>query len=151
MSVQILRYNIRCTMMSFQLDFNKGTIKHDITEIPNKMLDGAFEAINEVADLMVGLAKIYVLVDTGSLRDSIRKERVSPEYHYHRIVRVRCSGYITNPKTGKIVDYGIHVERRHPFMKPAWESVRPQVEEIIRRKCLEHVKELSSAGVMRFP
>lgn len=135
--------------MSFQLDFGKGTIKRDISEIPNKILEGAFEAINEVADLMVGYAQVYVLVDTGSLRDSIRKERGGKAKHW-RVVRVRAGGYVTNPKTGKIVDYAVHVERKRPYMKPAWESVRPQVEEIIRRQCLEHIKTLESAGVLRF-
>lgn len=129
-----------------QLDLSKGTIKRDITEIPNKLLEGAFEAINEAADLMVGFAQVYVLVDTGSLRDSIRKERGGQGKHW-RVVRVRAGGYITNPKTKKIVDYAVHVERRKPYMKPAWENVRPQVEEIIRRICLEEIKALGS--VMR--
>lgn len=136
--------------MSVQLDFSKGTVKQDIAEVPNKILEGAFEAINAAADLMVGLAQVYVLVDTGSLRDSIRKERGGQGMHW-RVVRVRAGGYVTNPRTGKIVDYAVHVERKHPYMKPAWENVRPQVEEIIRRKCLERLKEFESVSVLKFP
>jgi len=136
--------------MSLQLDGERGTIKRDIAEIPNKLLDGAFEAINEVADLMVGLAQVHVLVDTGSLRDSIRKERGGHGLHW-RMVRVRAGGYIVNPKTGKIVDYAVHVERMRPYMKPAWDSVRSQVEAIIRRKCLDYIKTLASVGGLRFP
>jgi len=136
--------------MSFALDLDKGTIKQDVAEIPNKLLDGAFEAILEAAHLMQGLAQVYVLVDTGSLRDSIRVERGGEGMHWRR-VKVRAGGYVTNPKTGHLVDYAVHVERMHPYMRPAWESVRSQVEEIIRRKCLEHIKEISSAGVLKFP
>lgn len=136
--------------MSFQLNLDKGTIKRDIMEIPNKMLEGAFEAILEAAHLMQGLAQVYVLVDTGSLRDSIRVERGGEAMHWRR-VRVRAGGYVVNPKTGKLVDYAVHVERMHPYMRPAWESVRSQVEAIVRRKCLEHVKEIASVGVLKFP
>jgi len=132
------------------LDFQKGTIKQDVTEIPNKLLDGAEEAIMEAAHLMVGLAQIRVRVDTGSLRDSIRVERGGKTMHW-RQVRVRAGGYVTNPRTGKLVDYALVVETKYPYMKPAWDQVRGQVEEIIRRKCLEHLKELSSFGVLRFP
>jgi hypothetical protein len=137
--------------MSFQLDLAKGTVKRDIAEIPNKMLEGAFEAINEVADLMVGFAQIYVRVDTGSLRDSIRKERVAPAFHNHRMVRVRAGGYVTNPRTGRLVDYAVVVEQKYPYMKPAWHQVKGQVADIIRRKCLEHIREVASVGVLRFP
>lgn len=136
--------------MSLQLNFNSGTIKQDIAEIPNKLLEGAEEAIMEAAHLMAGLAQVHVRVDTGSLRDSIRVERGGHTMHW-RQVRVRAGGYVTNPKTGKIVDYAFLIECKYPYMKPAWESVRPQVEEIIRRKCLEHVRELESVGVLSFP
>lgn len=132
--------------MSIQLDFGKGTVKEDVAAIPNKMLEGAEEAILEVAHLMAGLAQVHVRVDTGSLRDSIRVERGGKTMHW-RQVKVRAGGYVTNPRTGKIVNYAAVVEVKYPYMKPAWEQVRPQVEEIIRRVCLEHIKELESVTV----
>lgn len=129
--------------MSIRLDFGKGTVKQDVAAIPNKLLEGADEAILEVAHLMAGLAQVHVRVDTGSLRDSIRVERGGRTMHW-RQVRVRAGGYVTNPRTGKLVDYAVVVEAKWPYMRPAWDEVRPQAEAIIRRICLEHVKELES-------
>ncbi len=131
--------------MSIQLDFDKGTVKRDVAAIPNKLLEGAAEGIMEVARLMVGLAQVHVRVDTGSLRDSIRVERGGQTMHW-RQVKVRAGGYIVNPKTGRLVDYAGVVEAKYPYMRPAWEEVKPQAEEIIRRICLEHVNELESVG-----
>jgi len=129
--------------VSIRLDFNKGTVKEDVAAIPNKLLEGAEQAILEVAHLMAGLAQVHVRVDTGSLRDSIRVERGGRTMHW-RQVKVRAGGYVTNPRTGKIVNYAAVVEVKYPYMRPAWEQVRPQAEEIIRRVCLSHVKELGS-------
>lgn len=129
--------------MSIRLDFGKGTVKQDVAAIPNKLLEGADEAILEVAHLMAGLAQVHVRVDTGSLRDSIRVERGGRTMHW-RQVRVRAGGYVTNPRTGKLVDYAAVVEAKFPYMRPAWDSIRSQAEAIIRRICLEHVKELGS-------
>lgn len=131
--------------MSIRLDFSKGTVKEDVATIPNKILEGAEEAIMEVAHLMAGLAQVHVRVDTGSLRDSIRVERGGRTMHW-RQVKVRAGGYVTNPRTGKIVNYAAVVEVKYPYMRPAWEQVRPQVEEIIRRVCLEHIKTLGSVS-----
>jgi len=131
--------------MSINLDFGKGTVKQDVAAIPNKLLEGADEAILEVARLMAGLAQVHVRVDTGSLRDSIRVERGGRTMHW-RQVRVRAGGYVTNPRTGKIVDYAVVVEAKFPYMRPAWDEVRPQAEAIIRRICLEHVKELGNVS-----
>lgn len=128
---------------TIRLDFSSGTVKQDVAAIPNKLLEGADEAILEVAHLMVGLAQVKVRVDTGSLRDSIRVERGGQTMHW-RQVRVRAGGYVTNPRTGKLVNYASVVEAKFPYMRPAWEQVRPQVEEIIHRICLEHVKTLDS-------
>ena len=133
-------------------DFNKGTIKQSITEIPNKLLDGAFEAIMEAAYLMKGHAQILVHVDWGNLRDNIRVERGGEQKRW-RQVRVRAGGYpmALGPRAGETCDYAAIVEAKYPYMKPAWNLVSGQVDEIIRRKCLEHVQEVESAGVLRFP
>ncbi len=127
--------------MSLKLDFTRGTVKQDIAELPEKMLDYAFEVLMDRARLMQGIAQVLVRVDTGSLRDSIRIERVAPSYHHHRIVRVRAGGYVTNPKTGKIVNYAAIQERINPYMKPAWEQVSGDIEEMIKAKVVQGVNE----------
>ena len=136
--------------MSFQLDFNKGTVKRDITEIPDRLLEGAFQAIMEAAHLMAGLAQVGVRVEWGNLRDTIRVERGGVGKRW-RQVKVRAGGYPMRrgPRAGQPVDYAAIIEARYPFMWPAWKSVQGQVEEIIRRKCLEEVSGLSSVGVMK--
>ena len=131
--------------MSMIFDFGGGTVKQDVAAIPNKLLEGAAEAILQVAHLMVGYAQIHVRVDTGSLRDSIRVERGGESMHW-RQVRVRAGGYTVNPKTGRLVDYAAIVEVRYPFMKPAWDEVQPEAQDIIRSVCLAHVAELRAMG-----
>lgn len=133
-------------MSTIQLDFSKGTVKRDVADIPNKLLEGAEEAILQIAHLMSGLAKVHVRVDTGSLRDSIRVERGGQGMHW-REVRVRAGGYVTNPVTHKIVDYAAIVELKYPYMRVAWREVQPEAQEIIRRICLEQIKELESVQV----
>jgi len=119
---------------AIKLDWFSTTVKEDLAKLPEKMLDGAFEAINQAADLIVGLAQVNVRVDTGSLRDSIRKERVSS-----RVVRVRAGGYVTNPKTGKLVNYAAVIEQRYPFLSPAVRSVYPQIRTMIENRVVEKV------------
>jgi len=125
------------------VDLNTWTVKQDIADIPNKILEGAEEAIMQVAHLMSGLAKVHVRVDTGSLRDSIRVERGGQGMHW-REVKVRAGGYVVNRKTGKLVDYAAAVEAKYPYMRPAWNEVQSEAQDIIRRICLEHIKELGS-------
>jgi hypothetical protein len=129
--------------MSIQMDWGRGTIKRDIAEIPNKLLDGAEEAILQIADLVLGLAQVHVRVDTGSLRDSGRKERGGRGKMW-REVKVRFGGYVVNPRTGRLVDYAAIIESRYPYLKPAVQEVRPQMDEIIRRLCLAQVASLPS-------
>jgi hypothetical protein len=133
---------------TIRFDAVKGTLKSDVAMIPNRLLDGAEEAILEVAHLMAGLAQVHVRVDTGSLRDSIRVERGGKTLHW-RQVRVRAGGYVVNPKTGRLVDYAGAVEAKYPYMKPAWASVRPQAETIIRRCCLAAVDRIPSVAMAR--
>ena len=126
--------------MSLSLNFQKGTVKQDLAMLPDKMLEAAFEAIDEAADFMVTIAKGYCLVDTGALQKSIRKERVPPTHEHHRVVRVRAGGYVVNPKTGRLVNYAVHVEKKNPFMKPAFDTVKSFLKDQIRQKVLERCK-----------
>jgi len=125
------------------VDMNSTTVKRDIAAIPEKLLEGAEQAIMEAAHLMVGLAQVHVRVDTGSLRDSIRVESGGQGLHW-RQVRVRAGGYIVNPKTGKLVHYAAVVEGKYPYMRPAYEEVKDQIVDIINRICMDEVSKLPS-------
>jgi hypothetical protein len=103
----------------------QGIIKADLAILPEQFDAVCEEIVDQVADLIVGYAKIFVNVDTGSLRDSIRKESGGEGLHY-RLKRVRAGGYVTNPKTGKLVDYAAPVEAKYPFMRPALEEAQPE-------------------------
>lgn len=124
-------------------------MKQRLAEVPDKLLEGGEQALVEVADLMVSYAQVGVRVDTGSLRDSIRRERGVDSPH-HRVMRVRAGGYIINPRTGKMVDYAAVVETKFPYMRPAWLQVQGQVEEIIRRMCLAQLQTIKEGGVLTF-
>ena len=130
-------------MTDIFVDLNSGTVKQDIADIPNKILEGAEEAIMQIAYLMVGYAQVHVRVDTGSLRDSIRVERGGQSMHW-REVKVRAGGYIVNPKTGKLVNYAAAVEAKYPYMRPAWNEVQSEALAIINRICLDQIRELRS-------
>ena len=121
-----------------KLDLFSATVKEDIAKLPKQMLEWAEEALNEACDLIVGLAQVNVRVDTGSLRDSIRKERGGKGEHW-RVFRVRAGGYVVNPKTGKLVNYAAVVEAKYPFLRPAVENVLPQIRTMIENKVVEKV------------
>jgi len=124
--------------MSLRFDFDSGTLKEDLARLPNEMLDAAFEELMQQAELMKGIAQVIVRVDTGSLRDSIRVERGGEGERWRR-VRVRAGGHVTNPLTGMIVQYAVHVEQKYPFMKPAWDQIKGNVELLIKRRVVERV------------
>lgn len=93
-------------------------IKQDLEMLPERIMDAAWEIIIQKVTLAKGLAQVNVLVDTGSLRDSIRVERGGEGKNWRQI-KLRAGGYIMNPKTGRLVDYAIFVEEKHPFLRPA--------------------------------
>lgn len=120
------------------LDLADPNVKRQLAQLPEKMVDYAFEAIIKQAELMRDLAKIYCPVDTGSLRDSIRVER-GGEAKGWREVRVRAGGYITNPRTGKRVDYAIYQEAARGFMAAAYAEVQPTIVDMINANVVEKV------------
>jgi len=126
--------------MSITLDFADPNIKQKLAELPEKMLEYAYQVIMEQAHLIVGLAQVYVPVDTGSLRDSIRVERGGEGKHW-RQVKVRAGGYVTNPKTGNRVNYALYVETRYPFLQPAVEEVKPTIAGMIESRVVAAVSE----------
>lgn len=80
----------------------------------------------EYAQIIKGLAKTYVRVDTGSLQKSIRVEHLAKHH-----VAVTAGGYVVNPKTRRIVDYAGWVEAKYPYMRPAYEQVLPMLDQAI--------------------
>jgi hypothetical protein len=114
--------------MSGIIKYNFPDDVQKIYDLPQRILQAGHDALRTQAELMKGLAQIYVLVDTGSLRDSIRIEEVpTKDQDFARSIRVRAGGYVTNPKTGKLVDYAAYIEAKSPFMAPAWADVKGQV------------------------
>jgi hypothetical protein len=120
-------------------NFENGTLKIALAELPEKMLDAAYEELDQQAELMKGIAQVLVRVKYGYLRDSIRKERGGVGKHW-RVVRVRAGGHVAAPMYGKrVVDYAVIVESKYPFMRPAWQQVCGNIEALIRRAVVERV------------
>ena len=117
-------------------------LQHNFREkllaLPDIVFEATREVIRERAQLMTGIAKVKVPVDTGSLRDSIRMQWIG---RGRRICTVRAGGYVTNPTTGKLVDYAAHVELKTPFMWPAWLEVKEGVVAAIQYMISQKVKE----------
>lgn len=118
------------------IKFDLGRAKTDLADLPEKMLEWAFEVLMSRAELMKGLAQVYVPVDTGTLRDTIRVERGGEGKDWRR-VRVRAGGYRINPRSNRICDYAAIVEQRQPYMRPAWEEVKGDIEAMIKAKIVE--------------
>lgn len=97
------------------------------------------KAIKKVAREIRDDAKRLCPVDTGSLQRSIRLQtHARPAQSIHKI-GVSAGGYVTNPRTGRKVDYAAYVEfgtsrnPPQPFMRPAAEKNKPKlVRELLR-------------------
>jgi len=103
------------------------------------MLEAGFKALDDCADIMVDIAKRMVPVDTGTLQKSIRKEIARTRDPKKKVIIVCAGGNLINPKTGRLCDYASFVEARHPFMAPAFETVKPVIEERIRNAVVARV------------
>lgn len=123
-----------------KLDFTDPALKAKLANLPEKMLEYAEEVLLSQAHLIVGLAQVNCPVDTGSLRDSIRVER-GGQGLYWRQIKVRAGGYVTNPKTGRLVNYAAYVEQRTPFLLPAIEEIKPVIQEMIRAGVVQKINE----------
>lgn len=126
--------------MSINLDLSDTLVKDKLANLPEKMLEYAYEVIMQQAHLIVGLAQVYVPVDTGSLRDSIRVERGGESLHW-RQVKVRAGGYVTNPKSGRLVNYAAIIEAKYPFMRPAVDEVTPTIAGMIEVRVVQKTNE----------
>jgi hypothetical protein len=122
--------------MSVKYDLSDSYVKEKLANLPEKMLEWAFEVLMKQAELMKDLAQMYVPVETGALRDSIRIERGGQNLNW-RQVRVRAGGYVVNPKTRRLVNYAVFVEHTQPYMRPAFDEVRPTIVDMIRQSVVE--------------
>ena len=95
------------------------------------------EGLIHVADNIAQDARATVRVDTGSLQRSIRTQHHVSRGHIHSVA-VTAGGYVTNPKTGRIVDYAHHLEygtsktSAYPFMRISLERNRPLLMEVLK-------------------
>jgi len=122
--------------MSVRFNSLREIVQADIARIPDKMREGALEALNDATDFMIMLARGYCPVDTGTLQRSIRKEQ-SESY-----VRVLAGGrQFINPKTHRPCTYAVYVESKTPFMKPAFEAIRRFIKEKIRERVLQKIEQ----------
>lgn len=119
-------------IIDLTIDWEKGTINQKLARLPETMKEAAMEAIGEGADFIVMMAKTKVLVDTGTLQKSIRKQRTRDQ-----VVSVRAGGYYVNPKTGKLCDYAHWVELHYPYMRPAVEMARSYIINLIKSNVVE--------------
>lgn len=122
--------------INIEINIDDPNIKEKLAVLPEKILDYGEEVLLAQAHLITGLAQVLAPVDTGSLRDSIRVERGGAGLHW-RQVSVRAGGYVTNPKTGRKVDYAVYVEARYPFMLPAVEAVKDTIEDMIKANAVQ--------------
>jgi hypothetical protein len=110
--------------------------KFSLATLPEKMLDWAFEVMMAQAELMKDLWQIYINVDTGSARDSIRVERGGEEKDW-RSIRVRGGGYVINPRTGRLVDYMPVLEAKYGAGKMAFEEIKPTLLMMLKEGTVE--------------
>lgn len=124
--------------MSLKYDLSDPALKEKIAQLPEKMLEFALQVLMAQAHVIVALAQINVLVDTGTLRDTGRVERGGRGMHW-RQVRVRFGGYLVNPKTGKLCDYARIVEQRYPYLRPAVEQHKPVIAIMLKNEVVEKI------------
>lgn len=128
--------------MSLVFDISDPSVKTKLAELPEKMLDYAYEVIMNQAHLIVALAQVYAPVETGSLRDSIRVERGGIGKNW-RQVKIRAGGYVVNPLTGRTVDYAKHQEfgtryiSGQFYLTRAVEEVKPTITTMIKANILD--------------
>jgi hypothetical protein len=126
--------------VSIVLSLDDPNIKQKLATLPEHMIEWAEEVLMDRAHYMRDIAQVLVRVETGSLRDSIRVER-GGKGQFWREVRVRAGGYVVNPKTGRLVDYAVFVEKNYPFMLPAFLQIKDEIAYMIKSLVVEKVKE----------
>lgn len=111
-----------------------------LVRVQKKLPRDADEAITDVAVLIRDTAKGLVPVDTGTLKKSIRLQRTARPAGVTRQIGVLAGGRFVNPKSGRIVNYALFVERGtsrmrpQPYMGPAVQKHAPELARILKRK-----------------
>lgn len=101
--------------------------------------------LDAVAELIRDHARTIVPVDTGSLRKSIRREKIVVQGKVKRI-SIRAGGYVTNPRSNRKVDYASYVEfgtsrmRAQPFLRPAYVRYRKKLIEAISQDVFDRMR-----------
>lgn len=112
-------------MSETTFSFDTRRVKAFIQDLPPNMSRETYDSLYAVCEDIRDLAKALCPVDTGSLRASGRLEVISKSGIIHQI-GIRFGGYITNPKTSRIVDYAAAVETgtsrtpAQPYLRPAF-------------------------------
>jgi HK97 gp10 family phage protein len=94
-----------------------------IPEIIAKLDPETLQGVRDAADEIVRGAQERVPVDSGALRDAIHVESKGMET---RVVAGDSQAWY-----GHIVEHGSTTAPPRPFLIPAYEAVRPSIEEII--------------------
>lgn len=98
-------------------------------DLPRDVKDSIIHAANRTAEVALPIAKKYCPVGTpestgipgyigGSLKKSTRLERRAKPKGKTYYVGLRAGGYVTNPNTGKKVDYALAVHEGTSRMPP---------------------------------
>ncbi len=74
--------------------------------------------------MVQGLAQVFVHVDSGVLRDSVRIE-ITTNNEQVKTVAVKAGG-IDAP-------YAAIIEAKYPFMAPAFDQVKPEIEDALKQ------------------
>jgi HK97 gp10 family phage protein len=94
-----------------------------IPEIIAKLDPETLQGVRDAADEIARGAQERVPVDSGALRDAIHVEAKGMET---RVVAGDAEAWY-----GHIVEHGGTFQPPHPFLIPAYEAVRPSIEEIV--------------------
>jgi len=97
-------------------------LRADVQKLNANMKDWAIEVLLDQAELIQSLAQVYVRVDTGNLRDSIRV-----------VVRDKTVAIVAGNAQ---VNYAQIIEDRYLYMKPAFDSVEPSTAEKLKTEIL---------------
>lgn len=97
------------------------------------LYDKALNHTNKACMIIKTEAKLYAPWKTGTLRRSIIHE-IQEKKGSEIVGRVFIDPAATNPKGGRPWEYGVYVEYKIPFMRPAFDQNVRRIMEIFRGK-----------------
>jgi len=123
-------------MIDLKVEVEVEPLVQTLYEVSEEGRKETVQQLETAAEMIRDEAKVLCPVNTGSLQRSIRIWR-REAMDTLASVGVSAGGYIVNPKTGRTVDYAHHVEYgtsrmiARPFMRPAFEMVKPLIIAIV--------------------